>query len=178
MKFLSTKIALYLYKPTMQPCMEYCCHAWASAPSCYLEMLNRIQKWICRAFGPSLAASHESLTFPQLKSFYWYHYGRCSAELAQLVTHPYSCRRSNCYSDRLHDYSVTTDRFGKDVYGNSFFPHITRLWNSMPIECFFSTATWLSHSQSLAILARGQPHSPNANHCVSTILTQRSPTNS
>ena len=64
MKFLSTKIALYLYKPAMQPCMEYCCHVWASAPSCYLEMLNRIQKWICRTFGPSLAASRESLTFP------------------------------------------------------------------------------------------------------------------
>ena len=80
--------------------------------------------------------------------------------------------------DRLHDSSVTIDRYGKDVYRNSFFPHITRLWNSMPIECFFSTATWLPQSQCLAILERGQPHSPNVNHYVSTILTQRSPTDS
>ena len=26
MKFLSPEAALYLFKSTMQPCMEYCCH--------------------------------------------------------------------------------------------------------------------------------------------------------
>ena len=26
MKFLSPEFALYLYKSTIQPCMEYCCH--------------------------------------------------------------------------------------------------------------------------------------------------------
>ena len=36
-KFLSPEVALYLYKPTIRPCMEYCCHMWAGAPSCYLE---------------------------------------------------------------------------------------------------------------------------------------------
>ena len=35
MKFLSSEGALYLYKSTIQPCMEYCCHLWAGAPSCY-----------------------------------------------------------------------------------------------------------------------------------------------
>ena len=29
MKFLSAEVALYLYKPTVYPCMEYCCHVWA-----------------------------------------------------------------------------------------------------------------------------------------------------
>ena len=33
MKFLSTGVALYLYKSTIRPCMEYCCHVWAIAPS-------------------------------------------------------------------------------------------------------------------------------------------------
>ena len=28
-KFLSLEVALCLYKSTMWPCMEYCCHAWA-----------------------------------------------------------------------------------------------------------------------------------------------------
>ena len=37
MKFLSPEVALYLYKSTIRPCMEYCCHVWAGAPSCYLE---------------------------------------------------------------------------------------------------------------------------------------------
>ena len=33
MKSLSSEIALYLYKSTIHPCMEYCCHIWAGAPS-------------------------------------------------------------------------------------------------------------------------------------------------
>ena len=32
MKFLSPEVALYLYKSTIHPCMEYCCHFWTSAP--------------------------------------------------------------------------------------------------------------------------------------------------
>ena len=38
MKFLSPEVALYLYKSTIRPCMEYCCHVWVGAPSCYLEL--------------------------------------------------------------------------------------------------------------------------------------------
>ena len=44
MKFLSPEVALYLHKSTIQPCMKYCCHAWAGAPSCYLELLDKLQK--------------------------------------------------------------------------------------------------------------------------------------
>ena len=46
MKFLSPEVALYLYKSTIWPCMEY---IWAGAPSCYLELLDKLQKWICNA---------------------------------------------------------------------------------------------------------------------------------
>ena len=34
MTFLSPKVALYIYKSTILPCMEYCCHVWAGAPDC------------------------------------------------------------------------------------------------------------------------------------------------
>ena len=44
MKFLSPEVALYLYKSTICPCMEYCCHVWAGAPSCHLELLDKLQK--------------------------------------------------------------------------------------------------------------------------------------
>ena len=56
-KFLSPEVALYLYKSTICPCMEYCCHAWAGAPSCYLELLDKLPKGLCRIVGPLLAAS-------------------------------------------------------------------------------------------------------------------------
>ena len=61
MKFLSLEVALYLYKSTMQLCMECCCHVWAGAPGCYLELLDKLQKRICRTVGPSLAPSLEPL---------------------------------------------------------------------------------------------------------------------
>ena len=44
MNFLSPKVALYLYKSAIRPCMEYCCHVWAGARSCYLELLDKLQK--------------------------------------------------------------------------------------------------------------------------------------
>ena len=140
MKFLSPEVALYLYKSTTRPCMEYCCHVWAGAPSCYLEFLDKLQKRICRTVGPSLAASLEPLAHRRnvasLSLFYRYYFGRCSSELAQLVPLPYSRGRSTRYSDRLHDFSVNIPRCYKDVYVNSFFPRTARLWNSLPIECF------------------------------------------
>ena len=143
MKFLFPEVALYLSKSTIHPCMEYCCHVWAGAPSCYLELLDKLQKRICKIVGPSLTASLELLAHRQnvasLSLFYRYYFGRCSSELAQLVTLPFSQGRSTHYSIRLHDFSVTIPRCSKDVYVNSFFPHRARLWNSLPIECFPST---------------------------------------
>ena len=35
MKFLSPEVALYLFKSIIRPCVEYCCHVWVGAPSCY-----------------------------------------------------------------------------------------------------------------------------------------------
>ena len=61
MKFLSPEVTLYLYSSTKRPCMEYYCHFWASAPSYYLDMLDKLQKGICRTARPSLAASLHSL---------------------------------------------------------------------------------------------------------------------
>ena len=140
MKFLSPEAALYLFKSTMQPCMEYCCHVQAGAPSCCLELLDKQQKLICRTVGPSLAVSLEPLAHcrnvASLSLFYRYYFGKCSSELAQLVLLPYSRGRSTCYSDRSHNFSVTMPRCYKNVYVNSFFPCTARLWNSLPTECF------------------------------------------
>ena len=61
MKFLSPEVALYLCKSTIYPCMEYFCHVWVGATSCYLELLDKLKKRICRTVGPSLAASLEPL---------------------------------------------------------------------------------------------------------------------
>ena len=54
-----------LAKSTIQPCMDYCCHVCASTPGCYLELLDKLQKRICRTVGPSLAAFLEPLAHHQ-----------------------------------------------------------------------------------------------------------------
>ena len=119
----------------------------ADAPSCYLDLLEKLQKQICKIVGPSLAASLEPLAHRRnvasLSLFYRYYFGRCSSELAQLVPLPFSRGRSTRYSDRLHDFSVTLPRCYKDVYVNSFFPRTVKLWNSLPLECFLFCAFFL-----------------------------------
>ena len=88
--------------------MEYSCHVWASAPSCYLELLYKLQKRICGTVA-SLAASHQPLVhrriIASLSLFYRHYFGKCSSELAQPVPLPYYRGRSTRYSDRLHDFN-------------------------------------------------------------------------
>ena len=140
MNFLSPEVALYLYKSTIWPCTEYCCHVWAGASSCYLDLLDKLQKRKYRTVGLSLAASLEPLAHHRNVAswsiFHRYYFGRCSSELVQLVPLPFSRGRSTCYSDRFHDFSVTIPIFNKDVYVNSLFICAARLWNPLPIKCF------------------------------------------
>ena len=139
MKFLSSEVILYLYKSAIRPYIIYFCHIWAVVPSCYLEMLDKLQKWIYRTVGPSLAASLEPLAYhwnlASLSLFCRYYFCRCS-ELAQLVLLPFSQGRSTHYSDRWHDFSVTIARCYEDVYVSSFFFRTAELWNSPSIEFF------------------------------------------
>ena len=60
MKLISPVVALYLYKSNICPCMEYCCHVWGWAPSCYLELLEKLYKQIYKTVSPSLVTSLES----------------------------------------------------------------------------------------------------------------------
>ena len=100
-------ISINIYN--IRPYMKYCCHVWAGAPSCYFELLDKLQKRICRAVCPSLAASLETLAHRQnvanLSFFCRCYFGRCSSELVEVVPLPFSRGRSTRYSDRLHNVS-------------------------------------------------------------------------
>ena len=100
MRFLSPEVALDLYKSTIYPFMKYYCQFMADAPSCYLELLDKLQKRIWRTVGPSLPASLEPLAhrrnLTSLNLFCWYYFGRCSSKLVQLVPFPYCRGRSTC----------------------------------------------------------------------------------
>ena len=172
MKLVSPDVAPYLYKSTIHPCMKYCCHVWAAGtPSCYLELLDKLQKQICRTVGLSLVTFLETLAHhwyvASLNLFYRYYFGRCSSELAQLVSLRFSRGSSTCYSDRLHDFSVTIPRRYKNVYPRSFFPPTARLWNSVPIECFpltclgFFNQLLCVYPHALPFLRNEIPYSPS-----------------
>ena len=60
-KLFTPEVALYLYKSSICAYMEYCCHVWAGARSCYLHLLDKLEKQICTTVGSSLAASLEPL---------------------------------------------------------------------------------------------------------------------
>ena len=85
--------------------MEYCCHVWASALGCYLELLDKLQKRLCRSVGLSRAAFLEPLghrrNVASLSLFHRYYFGGCLSELARLVPLPYSRGRSTRYSGRF-----------------------------------------------------------------------------
>ena len=103
LKFLPPEVAPYISN-------IYCCHVWAGDPSYYFELLDKLQKIICRTIGPSLAASLDPLAHrlnvASLSLFYRYYFGKCSQELAQLVLLPFFRERSTRYSDRLQDFSA------------------------------------------------------------------------
>ena len=94
----------------------------------------RLQKvhWVARFTTTPLAHRRNVVSLSLLDRHYFV---RCSSELAQLVPLPFFQGRSNRYSDRLHDFSMTILRCYKDVYVNNFFL-AARLWNSLPIKCF------------------------------------------
>ena len=120
--------------------MEYCYHAFTGAPSFYLELLDKLQKEICR----NVMVYHLTpLLNPWLivKMYFLYEllWQMFISEMTQLVPLPYSYQRSTPFSDRLHDFSVTVPRCYEDVSVNSFFPCTARPWNSLPIECFSLT---------------------------------------
>ena len=80
-----------------------------------VSFLWTLQKWVCR----TNLAHHQ--TVDSLSLFHRYYFVRCSYELLKLAQLPYSHGRPICYSDRLHDFSVTIPRCYKNLYISSFW---------------------------------------------------------
>ena len=133
MKFLSSEAAFCFYKSNIWPCMEYCCHVWAGALSCYLDMLYKLQKQVYKTIlvPQLLSLMNPSSKCSQFKSFLQVlPLYICSSELSDLVPFHLSHGSSTDYSNRLHDFSVTIPR-----------------WNGWPCQQFL-----LLQSQNLEFL--------------------------
>ena len=121
-----------LYTSSIRSFMEYCCHVWAGAPCCYLQLLDKLQKLICRTVGPLLAACLELLAHcwnvASLSLLYRYYFGRCSSELAQLVQLP--------YSQWTMFLSPFLDVTKMSMSAVSWLTQLVNFRNSLPVECF------------------------------------------
>ena len=103
----------------------------------FLAFMNPWNPWSCHLLKKEMPSVEKSHCLKCL--FCRYYFDRCSSELAGVVPLPYSRGSSTHYSERLHDFSVIIPRCYKDVYANSFSPHIARAWNSLPMESFLLT---------------------------------------
>ena len=70
-------------------------YVWADAPSCHLDLLDKLQKQVFRTVGPWCFSwtLDSSSNCGQLKSFYRYYFGKCSSKLTELIPLPCSCER-------------------------------------------------------------------------------------
>ena len=86
-QFFPWSLSLYLYKSTMQPCMEYSCH---------------VLSYVRQTTEADTAISLEPLVY------LWNIISRSLFHRMTLAdVHSHSCSWSACYSNRLHDFSVT-----------------------------------------------------------------------
>ena len=139
--FLSPESILYLYKATIRPCMEYCCHIWVGASNSCLRLLDQIQRRIINLIGPNLSPKLQSLSHRRnvasLSLFYKYFNGSCSDELKSLPPAIKTFNRVTRYSTNAHHLTVQLPSSNKLFYSSSFFPERTwcsRAYKFHPIQ--------------------------------------------
>ena len=80
-KFLFPVLNFHFYKPTIQPCVEYCCHVWVDTPNHYFDVLGKLQKRNSWDYSSFTCASIETLAHRQnatsLSLIYRYYFHRC-----------------------------------------------------------------------------------------------------
>ena len=139
-KFLPPDAILYLYKTTIRPLMEYCCHIWAGAHACHLSLFDRVQKRIVNLVGEELGSSLQPLSHRRsvasLYVFYRYFHGKCATSVSYLAPPGRVFKRETRLSACSHPYTQALPRCRTKSYSNSFFPRAASLWNSLPGACF------------------------------------------
>ena len=124
---LSSKVALYLYKCNIWPCMEYYFYARAGAPNCYLNLLNKLHKRVGLLDLHLLLPLAHCQNVASSSFFFRIQFGICSSELTTSVSLPYFCEGSTCYSNLLHSISVTRVLSKRTVARTVFKPSVEEI---------------------------------------------------
>ena len=140
-QFFSSENLLTLYKSQIRPTLEYCSHIWGSAPKSSLQLLDSIQNRAMRLINdPELTKSLPPLSHRRavgdLSLFYRYFFGDCSAEISSLIPPIAVARRNTRSAFNSHPYCVKLNTSRTAHYDWSFFPRVSKLWNSLPASIF------------------------------------------
>ena len=139
-RYLHPQAILHLYKSTVRPLMEYCCHLWAGAPRSHLNALDRIQRRVKNLVGPVLAEELQPLSVRRdvasLSLFYRYYFGQCSSMLSECVPGRKEFSRSTRAASLSSNYSVQLERSRTVSRSNSFFVRTSQMWNGLPESIF------------------------------------------
>ena len=123
-RYLPPESMLYLYKSTIRPLMEYCCHLWAGAPKTHLQLLDRVEKRVKNLIGQPLANELLPLSVRRdvafLSLFYRYYFGRCSSALSESVPKPKLLSRDTRRAKPLTCYRVSLERTRTKSRSSSF----------------------------------------------------------
>ena len=139
-RFLTRETCLHLYKSTIRPILEYCCHLWAGAPISRLSFLDRIQNRMRKLVGDELFGTLQPLGVRRdvacLSLFYRYYFGRCSVGLHDLMFPDQQVSRDTRRTLSSHRFCVQIPRCRTVSRSSSFFVRTAVLWNKLSSGCF------------------------------------------
>ena len=130
----------YLYKSTIRPIMEYCCHLWSGAPKSHLSLLDRVQHRMKKLVGSALYSTLEPLSHRRdvasLSLFYRYYFGRCSDGLHTSMFPTFVASRPTRRVNFLHSFCVQVPQSRTVSRSSGFFVRTANQWNSLSANCF------------------------------------------
>ena len=139
-RFLHPETILYLYKSTVRPIMEYCCHLWAGAPRTHLYPLDRVERRVKNLVGQDASEKLEPLSVRRdvasLSLFYRYYYGQCSSSLSDCIPQAKVFTRTTRAATSSTMLQVQVESSRTVGRSRSFFVRTSQIWNELPDSVF------------------------------------------
>ena len=122
------------------PHFEYCHSVFLSACDTNLKLLDRAFRQI-KFLLPDLHLSLEHRRSVGVLTHLYKIVMNSNHPLHCLLPEPYRPSRTTRYSSRMNDRSFSVIRTGTSQFSRSFFPAVTRVWNTLPQEIVDSTTS-------------------------------------
>ncbi len=158
-KMLPNAALSTLYKTKIRSVMEYCGPIWQNASKCSLSKLDAIQKKVCRLLGKkqdcipeyNINSLQQRRNVSGLCQIHRMVTGVAPSTVIHLLPAFNEPNRISRYVSQSHHYQFQLKRSKSDHHKNSFIPQMTKLWNSLPIDCVYSKSGDINELQNFKI---------------------------